>query len=80
MSALPAFAEAAIRWVEVNTSERIRELLEVWTCDMCGRRIWLPLLRRHELRHTDEEWAAAGYDKAGTLAGPPDQHLAKHDE
>lgn len=48
---------------------RFWEWREFWTCDMCGRRIWLPLLGRHEMRHTDAEWAAAGYDKAGTLAG-----------
>jgi hypothetical protein len=48
----------------------IEALFEWWECDMCDRVIWSPLLSRHEMTHTDAEWAAAGYDKAGTVRGP----------
>lgn len=48
--------------------DRIESLFQWWTCDMCGRYIWRPILGRHELGHSESEWAAAGYDRAGTLA------------
>ena len=63
------------RWFLARTGCMfIGDLFERWSCDMCEeagieREVWLPLLGRHERRHTAEEWAAAGYDKAGTLRG-----------
>jgi hypothetical protein len=56
-------------WWRLNLRIRLEELFEWWECDFCPRRIWAPLLGGHSMRHTDAEWAAAGYDKAGTIAG-----------
>lgn len=62
-------------WAGLRFHEELRQKTQFWSCDQCAamgkpRRIWQPLLWGHELKHTDEEWAAAGYDKAGTLRGP----------
>ena len=48
------------------------DLWSRWSCDQCEamgikRDVWVPRLWAHELSHTDEEWAAAGYDKQGTI-------------
>lgn len=63
------------RWLQRITGVLfLDDLWARWTCDQCyamgvERRVWIAFGRlwKHELTHTDEEWAAAGYDKQGTL-------------
>ena len=63
------------RWFMARTGCMfLGDLFERWSCDMCDaagieREVWLPLLGRHERRHTDKEWEAAGYDNAMNASG-----------
>lgn len=64
------------RWLQKRLGVMfVDDIWARWSCDQCeamGIRRDVALIFgrhwKHELTHTDEEWAAAGYDKAGTLA------------
>lgn len=56
-------------WRRLELRIWIEELFQWWECDFCDRRIWVPLMEGHSFSHSSEEWAAAGYDKEGTMLG-----------